>query len=119
MLGGICSTAKAEAENFGWMEQAERTSFLAVFPQPVATRPDKSADRDKNVTFWEMNGSRTHLLAPGMLPVDDDGYLLAVLRDVLYHDRPDRKRVFLAGFSSGSGMVQLFASRHPVRSAAS
>jgi poly(3-hydroxybutyrate) depolymerase len=59
-----------------------------------------------------MNGSRTHLLAPGMLPVDDDGYLSAVLRDVLYHDRPDRKRVFLAGFSSGSG-GQLFASRHP------
>jgi hypothetical protein len=31
MLGGIRSTAKSEAENFGWMEQAERNSFLAVF----------------------------------------------------------------------------------------
>jgi len=112
MLGGIRSTAKSEAENFGWMELAERSGFLAVFPEPVATRPDQPADRKNNVTFWEMKGSRTHLLPPGKLPVDDDGYLSAVLRDVLRRDRPDRRRIFLAGFSSGSGMVQLFASRH-------
>jgi polyhydroxybutyrate depolymerase len=113
MLGGIRSTAKSEAENFGWVEQAERNGFLAVFPEPVATRLDQPADRKNNITFWEMKGSRTHLLAPGKLPVDDDGYLSAVLCDVLHRDRPDRRRIFLAGFSSGSGMVQLFASRHP------
>ncbi len=112
MLGGIRSTAKSEAQHFGWMEQAERDGFLAVFPEPIATRPDQPADRKSNVTFWEMQGSRTHLLAPGKQPVDDDGYLSAVLRDVLRRDHPDRKRIFLAGFSSGSGMVQLFASRH-------
>jgi polyhydroxybutyrate depolymerase len=113
MLGGIRSTAKYEAENFGWTEEAERNGFLAVFPEPVATRTAEPADRKENVTFWEMNGSRIHVLAPGALPVDDDGYLLAVLRDVERHDHPDRKRMFLVGFSSGSGMVQLFAARHP------
>jgi poly(3-hydroxybutyrate) depolymerase len=113
MLGGICSTAKYEAENFGWTQEAERSGFLAIFPELVATRTDRPADRKENVTFWEMNGSRTHLLAPGALPVDDDGYLSAVLRDVERRDKPDRKRIFLAGFSSGSGMVQLFAARHP------
>lgn len=55
------------------MEQAEHNGFLAVFPEPVATRPDQPADRKNNVTFWEMKGSRTHLLASGKLPVDDDG----------------------------------------------
>jgi polyhydroxybutyrate depolymerase len=113
MLGGVRSTARYEAENFGWKEEAERNGFLAVFPELVATRTDKPADRKENVTFWEMKGSRTHLLAPGALPVDDDGYLSAVLRDVMRRDHPDRKRIFLAGFSSGSGMVQLFATRHP------
>jgi polyhydroxybutyrate depolymerase len=113
MLGGICSTANYEEENFGWKEEAERNGFLAVFPELVATRTDKPADKKENVTFWEMNGSRTHLIAPGALPVDDDGYLTAVLRDVKRRDHPDRKRIFLAGFSSGSGMVQLFAARHP------
>jgi poly(3-hydroxybutyrate) depolymerase len=112
MLGGVRSTAKSEAENIGWMQQAERDGFLAVFPEPVATRPDQPANRKSNVTFWEMQGSRTHLLAPGKQPVDDDGYLSAVLRDVLRRDHPDRKRIFLVGFSSGSGMAQLFASRH-------
>ena len=113
MLGGVGSTAKSEAESFSWTETAERNGFLAVFPEPVATKPTELPDRKNNVTFWEMKGSRTHVLAPGKLAVDDDGYLSLVLRDVLSRDHPDRSRIFLAGFSSGSGMVQLFASRHP------
>lgn len=113
MLGGIRSTAESTARDFGWIDEADRNGFLVVFPDPVATQPDQPMDRQKNVTFWEMNGSRTHRLAPGMLPVDDDGYLIDVLHDVLLREYPDRKRIFFAGFSSGSGMVQLLASRHP------
>jgi polyhydroxybutyrate depolymerase len=113
MLGGIRSTAESESQDFGWIEEADRYGFLVVFPDPVATHPDQPVDRKTNITFWEMKGSRTHLLAPGMLPVDDDGYLMAVLQDVLRREHPDRKRIFFAGFSSGSGMVQLLASRHP------
>lgn len=112
MLGGIRSTAETEARNFGWTKEADRYGFLAVFPSPVATWPGRTPDRHTNVTFWEMQGSRTHQLVQGMLPVDDDGYLMGVLRDVLRRDHPDPKRIFYAGFSSGSGMVQLFASRH-------
>lgn len=112
MLGGIRSTAASTARDFGWTEEADRNGFLVVFPEPVATQTDRPADRKTNVTFWEMEGSRTHLIAPGMLPVDDDGYLMAVLHEVLRRENVDRRRVFFAGFSSGSGMVQLFASRH-------
>jgi poly(3-hydroxybutyrate) depolymerase len=113
MLGGIRSTAESAARDFGWMDEADLNGFLVVFPDPVATQPDQPMDKKNNITFWELKGSRTHLLAPGMLPVDDDGYLMAVLHDVVRRDLPDRKRIFWAGFSSGSGMVQLFASRHP------
>ena len=112
VLGGIRSTAVSASREFGWTEEADRNSFLVVFPDPVATQPDRPMDRKANVTFWEMAGSRTHLLAPGMQPVDDDGYLIAVLHDVDRREHFDRRRVFFAGFSSGSGMVQLFASRH-------
>jgi polyhydroxybutyrate depolymerase len=112
MLGGIGSTAKSASENFDWIGDADRNGFLAVFPDPVATITDQPADRHSNITFWEMKGSRTHQLAPGALPVDDDGYLMAVLHEVLRRDHPDPKRVFFAGFSSGSGAVQLLASRH-------
>jgi polyhydroxybutyrate depolymerase len=111
MLGGIRSTAKYTSENFGWLKEADVGGFVCVFPEPVATDPRQLPDRN-NITFWEMKGSRTHRLGPGMLPVDDDGYLLAVLEDVFRRVHPDRRRIFLAGFSSGSGMVQLFASRH-------
>ncbi len=113
MLGGITSTAKSTSEEFHWIAESDRNGFLVVFPEPVATQADQPADRKTNITFWEMKGSRTHRLAPGALPVDDDGYLMAVIRDVLQRDHADRKRIFFAGFSSGSGASQLIASRHP------
>lgn len=112
MLGGVDSTALSESQEFGWIAEADRHGFIAVFPELVATRPDLPMDRHSNVTFWEMEGSRTHLLAPGNLPVDDDGYLISVLHEVVRQEHIDRRRVYFAGFSSGSGMVQLFASRH-------
>jgi poly(3-hydroxybutyrate) depolymerase len=116
MLGGIRSTAKSASEDFNWIEEADRHGFLVVFPDPAATHPDQPhdqpTDRRNNITFWEMKGSRTHVLAAGMLPVDDEGYLLAILREVLHDEHADSKRIFFAGFSSGSGMVQLLASRH-------
>ena len=112
MLGGVGSSAKSTAEEFGWMKEADRNNFLVVFPEPLPTQPEQAFDRHINPTFWEMQGSRSHLLSPGKLPVDDDGYLMAVLKDVLDRTHADRKRIYFAGFSSGSGMVQLFAARH-------
>lgn len=113
MLGGITSTAESASEEFGWKSVADKNGFLVVFPEPMRTDLTRPAEGKKNITFWEMKGSRTHILAPGMQPVDDDGYLMAVLKDVLRRDHANRNRVFFAGFSSGSGMAQLFASRHP------
>ena len=77
--------------------EADRNGFLVVFPEPVATVTDQPADRHNNITFWEMKGSRTHHLAPGALPVDDDGYLMAVLHEVLRRDHADRGASFLRG----------------------
>ena len=111
MLGGIRSTAKSASEDFNWISESDRNGFLVVFPEPVPTQTDQPMGHN-SITFWEMKGSRTHLLAPGALPVDDEGYLTAVLHDVLQREHADRKRVFFAGFSSGSGAVQLLASRH-------
>jgi poly(3-hydroxybutyrate) depolymerase len=111
MLGGIHSTAQSESDEYGWKVVADQYNFLVVFPCPVATHPDQPADKN-NITFWEMQGSRTHQLASGALPVDDDGYLMAVLHEVERRYQPDRNRIYFAGFSSGSGMVQLLAARH-------
>jgi polyhydroxybutyrate depolymerase len=111
MLGGIGSSAQYASQNFGWTQEADHNGFMVVFPEPLATDPKKLASK-KNITFWQMKGSRTRILAPKAMPVDDDGYLMAILHEVLRRDHPDRSRVFFVGFSSGSGMVQLLASRH-------
>jgi polyhydroxybutyrate depolymerase len=113
MLGGTGSSATENSKEFRWAEEAEKGNFLVVFPELVPRRPDQPFAKQTNTTFWEMKGSRTHVPPPGKLPVDDDGYLMDVLRDVLHHQPVNPNRVFFAGFSSGSGMVQLFASRHP------
>jgi polyhydroxybutyrate depolymerase len=113
MLGGITSTAESTSREYGWKDEADKGGFLVVFPEPVRTNLNIPPNEKENFTFWEMKGSRTHILGPGMLPVDDDGYLCAVLKDVVHRDHPDPKKIFFAGFSSGSGMVQLFASQHP------
>jgi polyhydroxybutyrate depolymerase len=102
MLGGITSTAESASQEYGWTNEADRNGFLVVFPEPVRTDLSLPLDNKRNITFWEMKGSRTHILGPGMLPVDDDGYLFAVLKDVLHRNRPDPKRVFFAGFSNSS-----------------
>ena len=112
MLGGVGSTAKSASEDFNWISEADRNGFLVVFPEPVPTQTDQPMDKHNNITFWEMKGSRTHRLAAGALPVDDAGYLIAVVKEVLRREHADKKRVFFAGFSSGSGAVQLLASRY-------
>ena len=112
MLGGITSTAKSTSEEFHWTSESDRYGFLVIFPEPVATQANQPAGKD-NITFWEMKGSRTHRLAAGALAVDDDGYLMGVLKEVVSRDHADPRRIFFAGFSSGSGAVQLLASRHP------
>ncbi len=86
MLGGIRSTAKSASEDFNWISESDRNGFLVVFPEPVPTQTDQPMGHN-SITFWEMKGSRTHLLAPGALPVDDEGYLTAVLHDVLQRVR--------------------------------
>jgi poly(3-hydroxybutyrate) depolymerase len=118
VLGGVGSTATSSAAELGWTQEADRYHFIVVFPEPILTDPLKPPAKSTNVTFWEMQGSRTHRIGPTMLPVDDEGYLMAVLKDVLHTQPVDRRRVFFAGFSSGSGMVQLFASRHSAEIAA-
>ena len=113
VLGGTGSTAESTARDLGWTEEADREHFVVVFPEPLTREPLQPFVKYTNTTFWEMQGSRTHVIPPGARPIDDDGYLMAVLDDALRAASIDRRRVYFTGFSSGSGMAQLLASRHP------
>jgi poly(3-hydroxybutyrate) depolymerase len=112
MLSGIGSTARSVAEDFGWREEADRNGFLVVFLGPLPKDPDLPISQE-NSTFWESGEFQTHAQFEGHAHIDDEGYLMAVRADVLDRDRPDVHRIFFAGFSSGSAMVQPFAADHP------
>ncbi len=99
VLGGVGSSASSTAQELGWTEQADRNGFLVVFPEPLPTDPGKPFVKRVNTTFWEMQGSRKHLIGQ-RAPVDDDGYLMALLHQVLRTEPVDSRRVFLVGFSS-------------------
>ena len=113
VLGGVGSSALSTSQDLGWIAEADRSHFIVVFPEPLTQYPDRPFAKHTNITFWEMQGSRTHVVPQGSRLVDDDGYLMAVLAEVVHSQPVDSRRVFFAGFSSGSGMVQLLASRHP------
>ncbi len=98
MLGGAGSTAHTTAQDFGWIEEADRNGFLVVFPEPLTVKPDEPFSAESNVTFWENGAYRSHRVPSGKSPVDDDGYLIAVLHDVLRRDHPSSHRVFLRAF---------------------
>jgi polyhydroxybutyrate depolymerase len=112
MLSGVGSTAQMAAEDFGWQAEADRNGFITIFVGPLPEHPDEPASK-QNFTFWENGALISHIPAGGRTQVDDEGYLLAVLHDVIERDLANRHRVFFAGFSSGSAMVQRLAADHP------
>ena len=97
MLGGIGSTARSTRRISTGSASRIATDFW-LYSQSQSLRNLISPRTENNISFWEMKGSRTHRLAAGAPPVDDDGYLMAVLAGSPHRDHGDRKRVFLRAF---------------------
>lgn len=80
---------------------AEQRTFLVV-------TPDGTADFAGN-QFWDATDSCCNF---GGKPVDDSGYLAAVLVNVKAHYNVDPRRVFVVGHSNGSFMAHRMACDH-------
>jgi polyhydroxybutyrate depolymerase len=122
MLHGRGGTKEQAAAEFGWRELADRERFIAVFPQALPIIPDLALDSltpatvpswlgSTNFTIWWSSGFARNL--PALHHPDDGVFLTRLIAKIVDDEHVDPYRVYIAGFSSGGGMVADLAARYP------
>jgi polyhydroxybutyrate depolymerase len=97
--GGTAEIAKTET---GWADKADRAGFLAVFPEGTPIDPSRLPAFRSNPQIWN-DGSWGNTFGP--LPVEDVGFVSALLDDLPAHVAVEPKRIFATGFSNGAGLT--------------
>lgn len=122
MLHGRGGTKEQAAAEFGWRELADRENFIAVFPQALPIIPSLPPNNptSANVPFWLGSTNFTIWWSSGFarnLPLlhhpDDGVFLTRLIAKIVDEEHVDPHRVYVAGFSSGGGMVADLAARYP------
>jgi poly(3-hydroxybutyrate) depolymerase len=122
MLHSRGGTKEQAAAEFGWRELADREKFIAVFPQALPIIPDLALDSatpatvpswlgSTNFTIWWSSGFARNL--PVLHHPDDGVFLTRLIEKIVGEEHVDPRRVYIAGFSSGGGMVADLAARYP------
>ena len=106
LLHGYGSTGVQQESYMKFESVAEKNKFILVYPDGTI---DSVGRR-----FW----NATDACCSFFSPVDDDAYLLAVLKDIESKYSVDPKRIYFAGHSNGGFMSYRMACRHPDRIAA-
>ena len=82
----------------GWSAIATRERFVVVYPEGIGRS-------------W--NAGNGALGEAGRKGVDDVGFVDAVIRDACARWKCNAGRIYLSGFSNGSMLAHLYASRYP------
>ena len=106
LLHGYGSTGAQQESYMKFESVAEKNKFMLVYPDGTI---DSVGRR-----FW----NATDACCSFFSPVDDDAYLLAVLREMESNYSIDAKRIYFVGHSNGGFMSYRMACRHPDRIAA-
>jgi len=109
-LHGAGGTAAWAAEETGWSEQADREGFALVYPEGLASDPEKPPKFLTNPQEWNDGSGRGQ--------ADDVGFLAEVLEDVSKRVAIDRSRIYVSGFSNGAGMTFRLVAEQSERFAA-
>jgi len=101
MLHGYGSDGRAVVRDFGWETEADRGRFVVAGPDASRTFPGATPDR-RNRRSWNAGVAGE---AGGVEHSDDVGFIVAVIDDLARNTGIDRRRVYVAGFSSGGQMA--------------
>ena len=106
LLHGYGSTGAQQESYMKFESVAEKNKFILVYPDGTI---DSVGRR-----FWNATDACCNFFSP----VDDDAYLLAVLKEMESRYSIDAKRIYFVGHSNGGFMSYRMACRHPDRIAA-
>ena len=110
---GAGGTAEQAFRTYGWPAKADAENFFVAFPEGLPVRPDGIASFLLNPHIWR--DERAGLPASGV----NDVRFFEELLDRLETALPvDTKRVYVTGFSNGSGMTFTLGSHFSGRIAA-
>jgi polyhydroxybutyrate depolymerase len=101
LLHGYSETAKWQDDYFHLSALAEERTFLVALPEGTV---DPFGNR-----VWDATDACCNLAGQ---PVDDSGYLEAVITDMKQRYNVDPKRVYVAGHSNGGFMAHRLACDH-------
>ena len=114
-LHGAGGNAGQSAHGLGWEAKADRDNFLVAFPNGAPADPAKPVNVKTNPRIWEDGSFRNKMRR---VPLDDGGFLRAMLADIERRYRVDKRRIYVVGFSNGGGMAFRFAAESSDRIAA-
>jgi len=106
LLHGYGSTGTQQESYMKFESVAEKNKFILVYPDGTI---DSVGRR-----FWNATDACCNFFSQ----VDDDAYLLAVLKEMESNYSIDAKRIYFVGHSNGGFMSYRMACRHPDRIAA-
>jgi polyhydroxybutyrate depolymerase len=115
MLHGAGSSGQDDTVRFGWRRKAEVEGFVVAAPDASPAFAGRPIHTFNNPRVWNDGAA---YLTPG-LRASEDGALIGALIDELARTHGiDRRRVYVAGFSSGGNMVSRLVQEMPERLAA-
>jgi polyhydroxybutyrate depolymerase len=102
MLHGAGGSGENVLTDYGWAAKADEQNFIVAAPNALPAKLGKSPSLVGNPQFWD-DGSNRGTQARG--PIDDTGFISAVIDDVSRRYAIDAKRIYMAGHSNGASMT--------------
>lgn len=101
MLHGATANGRNDVRRYGWEHMADSHDFVVAGPDAPTLRANEPESND-NFRTWNHGG---HRAASNVSASDDVGFIAAMIDDIARRSAIDRRRVHVAGFSSGGSMA--------------
>ncbi|MEY4730903.1 MAG: hypothetical protein RL020_2061 [Pseudomonadota bacterium] len=102
MLHGAGGTGENTLSDYGWAAKADEQNFIVAAPNALPVKLGQRPSLASNPQFWG-DGSERGAQARG--PIDDTGFISAMIDDVSRRYAIDTKRIYMAGHSNGASMT--------------
>lgn len=101
MLHGATANGRNDVHRYGWHHMADSHDFVVAGPDAPTLRANQP-ESNENFRTWNHGGHRG---ASNVTMSDDVGFIAAMIDDIARRSAIDRRRVHVAGFSSGGSMA--------------